>query len=136
MNSNVRLLKICRLSMTLFIISATALSATAQQPSSSPEAKLQSSTSVEAKLFRVDEGIFELKHGRMIDITDKKVLFQFTGGDGPERIYMKVNGGSTGMSVGGRFSFKNFGADCFMDLIDLVQPKGAPETATFRLVCN
>ena len=106
-------------------------------------------TQVRAKLYRVDEGVFELHPGKSIDLTDRQVLLSFVSklqdyllADG--RFRLLLNGGSLTVAVGQRIDLKRFGStrkifedkdECFVDVVDFVVPKGAPATATFRLSC-
>jgi len=89
----------CVLSLlALLVVVSSPFSCSAQQPSSSSE----------AKLLRVDEGIFELKEGRSIDITDRKILLTFVGMSG-DFVAIKFNGMQNGLQNGDRFHFRQLG---------------------------
>ena len=96
------------------------------------------------QLFRVDEGVFDLRIGQTIDLTNRKLLLSM-------QIYnksccnMTINGERVSRwQVGSRIDLKRFRGtkeavqdrdQCFLDVVDLVLPKGAPGVATFRLHC-
>jgi hypothetical protein len=100
-----------------------------------------------AKLMRVDDGVFELEIGKTIDLTDRKILLAIvlTGGRRKECCKITVNGGRISWrSVGTRIDLKRerstaaFVEDkdvCYLDIVDIALPKGAPGIATFRLHC-
>lgn len=120
----------------------------------------QKSSSPTATLYRVDEGVFELRQGEMIDLTDRKVTLHFAKKQNvelaQEQQIISVNisadySHTWDLEVGHRFDFKNgyknYGiakpggilmkdkAKCFLDLVDVAVPKGAPMIATFRFEC-
>lgn len=107
-----------------------------------------------AKLYRVDEGLFDIKLGEVLDLTDRKVLFSFPAqSDDNKREYIRknqaiklsINSGPAYIEVGKRLDLKRMGetraifddkSECYMDLIGLAIPKGAPVIATFRFQCD
>lgn len=105
-----------------------------------------------ALLHRVDEGVFQLKLGQSIDLTDRKVLFTFRGffrdneqSRKDKHIYVYINGDSKHIHQGDRIDLKKHkkthkyfegNEECFIDYVDLIAPKGAPAVGTFRLHCE
>jgi hypothetical protein len=105
-----------------------------------------------AKLYRVDEGIFDIKLGQVLDLTDRKVLMAFsTTMSGNNRTEIKrnqsfwvsFNSSSVSFSLGKRLNLKSKFNDifkdkdeCYLDLIGIATPKGAPVIATFRFHCE
>lgn len=97
----------------------------------------------------VGDGVFELKQGKSIDLTKKEWLLTFKGEqnrDSLERsqITIMIAGYQHSMTPGQRHDFKGYSSTqkdakdkdkCFLDLVDVVAPKGAPATATFRFSC-
>lgn len=96
-------------------------------------------------LYRVEEGVFQLREGGVIDLTDRALLMAFRiGRRCPEVL---VNGNDACIEVGKRFDLKwrhapfhldNLFSDkrrCFLDVVAITSPKGADATATFRLHC-
>lgn len=102
-----------------------------------------------AKLMRVDDGVFEMKIGQSIDLTNRKVFLaipmQQNGNDlQNNRLTITLNGQTATGGTGTRFDLKTSYAtrdvvkdkdNCFLDVVDLLIPKGAPLSATFRLNC-
>lgn len=107
------------------------------------------------KLFRVNEGIFELIEGKVIDLTDRKILLSMPleqyhpAIQERKEIKIKINGNwNKTVKVGERidilggahtYGFKDSVRNlrkCLLDVIDVLDPKGAPVQATFRLDCN
>ncbi|MEQ1697381.1 MAG: hypothetical protein ABL901_16235 [Hyphomicrobiaceae bacterium] len=117
------------------------------QPAAAPK---QTTSSPTATLYRVDEGMFDIKRGQSIDLTDRKVLMTFTldqHGNMAEtkNINISFNGQSGYWAPGQRIDMRNWGqlakifkdkSVCFLDYIDLAIPKGAQPIATFRFECN
>lgn len=105
----------------------------------------------EAKLTRVDDGVFELKHGQSKDLTDRKVLLTFLKhqgsgwpGDNATNFMISIAGRNDSVNAGTRIDLKQFRstekafedkAECFLDVVDFVAPRGAAANATFRLSC-
>ena len=102
-----------------------------------------------AQLMRVDDGVFELEVGKTIDLTNRKILLTIQArrrGRKMECCDIRINGDRLlWHSVGHRFDLKTIRvtrdvvADktaCFLDLVDLVTPKGGKWIATFRLACT
>lgn len=101
-----------------------------------------------AQLMRVDEGVFEVPADSTIDLTDRKILLSVTTyASGREKKCCNItfNGDrQSWRAVGHRFDLKRIRgtksyvedkAECFLDVIDVATPKGAPWLATFRLHC-
>jgi len=106
------------------------------------------------KLMRVDEGVFDLKIGRTIDLTNRRMLLSIRYGRDKSSFHLTINGmtpqgnevvGNYNWSIGSRIDLKvmesteEFVQDknrCFLDIVDIVDPTGAPGTATFRLFCQ
>jgi len=108
-----------------------------------------------ATLYRVDEGVFDLRQGEVIDLTDRKVTLHVQQKQHPDYVEKQQRlegrvGGDTGnqdiiIFVGQRINLKDLHvtremfkdrSHCFVDPIGLVAPKGAPIVATFRLSCE
>ncbi len=106
------------------------------------------------KLMRVDEGVFDLKIGRTIDLTNRRMLLSIRYGREQKCCRLTINGmtpqgneviGDYNWSIGSRIDLKEMESTeefvqdknrCFLDIVDIVDPKGAPGTATFRLFCQ
>jgi len=100
-----------------------------------------------AEFYRVDAGVFALRPGMSIDLTDRKILLTFTRDTrqfSRGRFDVLLNGDKEATNAGERIDLKrerstrDFVADkaqCFLDVLSFVAPKGAPATATFRLNC-
>jgi hypothetical protein len=103
-----------------------------------------------AELMMVKKGVFTLKVGQSIDVTDRGILLHMSkiraeAGASPTGVSFSVNGQGGTFSVGYRMdlkretSTKDFVKDmrgCFLDLVSAVAPVGAAATATFRLLCE
>ncbi len=114
-----------------------------------PKMKTSSPT---AQLYRVDEGIFDIKLGQVLDLTDRKVLMAFSNtisGNTREAIKkyqsfrVLFNSSAVSFSLGQRLNLKSKFNDifkdkdeCYLDLIGIATPKGAPVIATFRFHCE
>ena len=101
-----------------------------------------------AEFYRVDEGVFALRPGMSIDLTDRKILLNFRekwqAGREADRFYIALNGNSDVVKAGDRIDLKRERAtrdavtdkgSCFLDVVAFVAPTGAPPTATFRVSC-
>ena len=100
-----------------------------------------------AEFYRVDEGVFALRPGMSIDLTDRKILLTFgtdTRSFARGQFKVLINGKTELLNVGERVDLKRERstqgavadkAECFLDVVSFVTPKGAPATATFRLNC-
>lgn len=127
----------------------TSLLAAASTSAQTPEPAARPSVTPAATLLRVDEGVFELRQGRSVDLTNKKVLFTFVVEQDRSnfergRFRASIAGYTFEGHVGLRFNLKDNGYTrdyvkdkdtCFLDVVDLVAPKGAPATVTLRLHC-
>lgn len=114
-----------------------------------PKMKSSSPTAV---LYRVDEGLFDIRHGEVLDITENKVLMAFLLNDNPRKnmleykqVRIAFNNEKWLFSPGTRYDIKSSSSfrkifndynECFIDLIGVTVPKGAPAIATFRLHCE
>lgn len=99
----------------------------------------------QAELYRVDDGVFQLKEGKTIDVTDRFLLLAFR--HGKKCLEIVLNGRRSCIEVGKRFDLKGKHApfhlgelfqdknQCFLDVVEIDAPKGADATATFRLHC-
>ncbi len=116
----------------------SALCAVAQTPEGTP-----------AQLMRVTEGVFALTPGKSIDLTSEKILLaippNYKHSNG---FQISINGHWAAAKIGDRIDLKSrrytqqgdasslSGKDnCFLDVIDFVEPRGGIPTATFRLNC-
>lgn len=132
------------LALSVAVITPTA-GAAAQQP---PK---QVTASPTATLYRVDEGMFDIRRGQSLDLTDRKVLLSFPASSTPidatkKSIWLALLGHEFIVSPGQRFDLKNNSilkretfadkTECYFDLIDVAVPKGAPPVATLRFECN
>lgn len=102
-----------------------------------------------AKLYRVDEGIFDIKLGDVIDLTDRKVIFSFPVRRNAraelktKRINIDINSRGFYLDIGKRLDIKDYFREifkdkdeCYIDLIGVANPKGAPAIATLRFHCE
>lgn len=104
----------------------------------------------QAELMMVKNGVFSMKEGQSMDLTDRAILLHLervnVRSDGSiEGISLSVNGSLGAWRVGTRYDLKHaertrdFVKDlriCFIDLVNAVAPQGAPPSATFRLMCE
>lgn len=126
-----------------------AQSQSAPQAPAAPAANL--AVSVQPVLMAVvGDGIFVLKEGSSLDLTKNEILMTMPRGqnkDGLERgtVELRISGHSLHMNLGGRHDLKTWSPTskqvkdkdkCFLDLIDVVAPKGAASAATFRFSCT
>jgi hypothetical protein len=102
-----------------------------------------------AELMAVTKGVFTLKVGQSIDLTDRGILLHLSrvNADSSDRITgvaFTINGSGGSYSVGVRRDLKterstmDFVKDlrsCFLDLVSAIAPQGGPASATFRLLC-
>lgn len=98
-------------------------------------------------LKQVDGGVFELRGGQSVDLTDRKLLLSVEDEDGrdanrPHHFYVFVGGARRQVSPGTRIDLaqgdqrrRGSATPCFLDVVDYIAPKGAPATAKFRLSC-
>jgi len=131
-----------RSGLSLLLCAGLIVSAAAQETGN-----LKPSASGNALLMRVDDGVFQLRQGQTIDLTDRKALLTFRTDqrrDLAERklLNISISGRNFSADIGKRFDLKGVldktfddKDECFLDVVDLVAPKGAPPTATFRLSC-
>lgn len=102
-----------------------------------------------AEFYRIEDGVFALRPGMSVDLTNRKILLTFRtdwqwNSRARDRFYILLNGNRMTVSAGSRIDFKRDRAtkeavqdkaECFLDVVSFVAPKGAPPTATFRLNC-
>jgi hypothetical protein len=111
------------------------------------------------KLMRVDEGVFTIKFGQTIDLTNRRILLTIKYGrpswDRESLVccQLALNGqilpeqepADSTRLIGERIDLKRLESTssyvedkerCFVDVVDVVDRKGAPGTATFRLFCE
>ncbi|MEO1719252.1 MAG: hypothetical protein AAFR23_03370 [Pseudomonadota bacterium] len=140
------------LSITLVAICAMAGGAFAQQTLLAPPGAERVEP---APHYRVEDGLFALRPGQTIDLTDRNILLAFSGvgsqrraraanSQRPERAEVRINGSRRSMSVGDRINLlreRRLAASlegkarCYLDLTNLRVARGAPPQATFRLNC-
>jgi hypothetical protein len=105
-------------------------------------------------LMMVKEGVFELRHGKSIDITDRKILLTFpvnqsvdreTGELRGGRFMLMINGDSQYAQGGTRFDLRSMQATkrfvedfdvCLLDVVELIQAKGSAPRAVMRVNCQ
>lgn len=102
-----------------------------------------------AALYRVTEGVFALRPGQSIDLTDRKILLavafqQLSNQLGQGNANITINGGGYSVHAGTRIDLKrglstaktvSDKSSCDLDVTDVATPHGAPPTITFRLNC-
>ena len=137
-----------KLGLALAMSIAATASATAQQ-----QAPKQKSGTPTATLYRVDGGMFDMREGDIIDLTDRKILLKLIPMDRNDlekskRIKLQVTGSGSrqpALTVGDRLDLHKTDAAsellkdkkvCYLDLIGLTVPKAVPYIATFRFVCE
>lgn len=99
-------------------------------------------------LKQVDGGVFELRGGQSVDLTDRKLLLSVEDEDvrdqnRPHHFNVYVGGARRQVSPGTRIDLAHGdqrrrggnATPCFLDVVDYIAPKGAPATAKFRLSC-
>lgn len=100
--------------------------------------------SSQAELYRVEDGVFQLRDGQTVDVTDRFLLLAFRLGKRCPEIVL--NGRKSCIEVGDRFNLKahvpfHLGKlfqdknQCFLDVVKVDAPKGADAIAIFRLHC-
>lgn len=133
------LLRVCMIAAGFAATTVTAAAQTAKTEPA-PAAKLEVVTG---------QGLFELRLGKSVDLTKNQWLLSFVGDNRPEglaegRVNIKLSGASWSMRIGDRLNLKTFNTtekdakdkdQCYLDLIEVVAPKGAPASATFRFHC-
>jgi hypothetical protein len=99
----------------------------------------------QAELYRVEKGVFQLRDGHAIDVTDRFLLLTFRLDKKCPKIVL--NGRNSCIVGGERFDLKWAQApfflgklfldknQCFLDVVKIDAPKGADAIATFRLHC-
>jgi hypothetical protein len=127
-------------------------SAVAQGAKVKPVPRAETYVLPAAELLRVDEGVFEIPVDGTIDLTDRRIFLSIRSyrewATAPKKCCnLLLNGQNTSIGsdpVSKRFDLKQlretqeFVVDkeqCFLDVVDVVMPKGAPWIATFRLHC-
>ncbi len=95
----------------------------------------------QAKLYKVEDGMFQLREGKTIDVTDQFLLLAFR--HGKKCFEIMLNGKSDCIEVGKRvdlkwphapFYFGDLFKDrnrCFLDVVEIDAAKGADATAAY-----
>jgi hypothetical protein len=100
-------------------------------------------------LTRVDEGVFQLRQGKSVDLTKHAILLTVRAEQSERdfersQFYVMIAGNSTRAKVGDRIDLRRIRRlerdlkskdQCYLDVVDFVAPRGAPATATFRINC-
>lgn len=104
-----------------------------------------------AALQMVTKGVFTLREGQSIDLTDRGILLNLrrvpgNPGEQPNAAAFAINGqGGANSPVGARVDLKKFRASegflkdvrvCVLDLVSAAKPVGGTASATFRLICE
>ena len=104
-----------------------------------------------AALQMVTKGVFTLREGQSMDLTDRGVLLHVrripgNAGEQPTGVNYTINGAGRGISsIGSRLDLKKsrtseaFLKDvrvCVLDLVSAAKPVGGAASATFRLMCE
>lgn len=108
-----------------------------------------------ALLTMVKDGVFELAHGKSIDLTDRKILLSFpkyqnnlsrdSGEFRNGEFAISINGDVETAAGGSRFDLKKFATTsqfvsdtdvCMLDVVELVEAKGTAARAVFRINCQ
>lgn len=118
--------------------------------SSGEPARAQTEGVPEGLLGYVTKGVFQLKVGHSIDLSDRGILLTLQHASHRDnevgKAVFTINGGGGGeYRVGSRVNLKqrretqDFVKDlrvCALDLVSVSAPQGAPPSATFRLMCE
>lgn len=97
-----------------------------------------------AELPRITDGNFALRVEDSVDLTDSNVLLTFStvGKDWKGTYYeFRINGKVEGATIGRRFDLKEYSSrlsgrdECWLDFYKVIDAKGTPVTASFRLDC-
>jgi hypothetical protein len=100
-------------------------------------------------LDRVDEGVFQLRQGKSVDLTKHAILLSLRAEQAERdteksQFYILIAGDSKRVKVGDRVDLRRVRRlerdlkskdQCYLDIVDFVAPRGAPATATFRINC-
>jgi hypothetical protein len=135
------------IALLMFVTSITPTAAQRAKPSPLPRAEAY--VLPVAELLRVDEGVFEVPVGGTIDLTDRRLFLSIRSYSSRRArcCNLYVNGEQVifqSSPVGARVDLKQVNKtksfvedkeNCFLDVVDVVMPKGAPWIATFRLYC-
>ena len=151
-----------RFVIALFTVAAFILHGGAADAQTDRDVRIESGVSERiavpaGKLMRVDEGLFTIKFGETIDLTNRRLLLTIKNGpvwgeDGRKCCQIAVSGQiitgqwaeAPNALIGKRIDLKRLKSTssyvedkerCFVDVVDVVDRKGAPGTATFRLFC-
>lgn len=126
-----------------------ALTSTASAQDAAPKQKSATPTAI---LYRVDGGMFDLKAGEVIDLTDRQILLtaptqeRQTDGVNQECFSLVIQslglrscyarGSRIDLKYGDRQGLLKDKAQCYLEMIGIAHPKGAPGVATLRFVCR
>ena len=98
-----------------------------------------------APLLRVDQGLFAIRIGQSIDLSDRHLLLTLREGTGCLEI--RIKGREACIEAGEHFDLTHEHAPfhlgdlfkdkkrCFLDVVKVEHPKGAPAIVTFRFYC-
>jgi len=110
-----------------------------------PVAYAQQTPVPTSPLMRVTDGVFDLNPGRSMDLTDRRILLTFLPDRdrdwGRGKLPIRINGRQEFAEPGLRYNLKDYSdrlvdkQECFLDVVQFVNPKGGQATVTFRLDC-
>ena len=131
-----------------FAVMIGAAAAQTAKTEPAPQATLEPAPRAKLEVV-TGQGLFDLRIGKSVDLTKNQWLLTFVNNQFPDslqqgQINISVAGQHYTLAVGDRLDLKQFRATeqdardkdkCYVDLIEVVAPKGAPATATFRFYC-
>jgi hypothetical protein len=113
------------------------------------QAPNQKSASVTATLYRVESGLFDAEADKVMDLTDRMIIFKWAAWNRSEAnlkeklIDVRFNNQSIATRPAQRVDLKGMFREelkdkgrCFIDLIDVIAPQGGAPIATFRFECR
>lgn len=118
--------------------------------SSGEPARAQTGGVPDAQLGYVTRGVFPLREGQSMDLSDRGILLTLQratqrDNEGGKAVFTINGAGGGEYRVGSRVDLKqrretrDFVKDlrvCVLDLVSVSAPQGAPPSATFRLMCE
>lgn len=138
-------LRFFALAMAVIFVSLPAGADTMVTAQQSPVDNSQPVPVANAKLYRVDDGVFELREGKSVDLTDRAMLLTFrkTGEEfGAVCAQLVLAGREFCMRIGQQWNLQqDFNAvfhdkeRCFLNVFEINAPKGAAATALLRFYC-
>lgn len=139
--------------LSMWVTAATAISSVAL--AQEPVAEAVKEPVKPALLTMVKEGVFELQHGKSIDVTDRKILLSFPkqnqyysaekGTFQEGRFMIFINGDDQHAGGGQRFDLKKINSTaefvkdtdvCMLDVVELIEAKGTVARAVMRINCQ